>query len=77
MFILSSLLFAIATFRAGILPRWAAGLLALGSLMVPVGGLLPTEIRGKNHHGPDRIGPGMDGIRAPHRTPGEIRGSDP
>jgi hypothetical protein len=47
MFILGSLLFAIATFRAGILPRWAAGLLALGSLMVPVGALVPTELQAK------------------------------
>jgi len=47
MLILGSLLFAIATFRAGILPRWAAGLLALGTLMIPVGALLPTELQAK------------------------------
>jgi hypothetical protein len=47
MFILGSLLFAIATFRAGILPRWAAGLLALGSLMVPVVAFAPTELQAK------------------------------
>ena len=47
MLILGSLLFAIATFRAGILPRWAAGLLALGSLMIPVGALVPTELQAK------------------------------
>jgi hypothetical protein len=47
MLILGTLLFAIATFRAGILPRWAAGLLALGSLMVPVGALAPTELQAK------------------------------
>ena len=47
MFILGSLLFAIATFRAGVLPRWAAVLLALGSLMVPVGALVPTELQAK------------------------------
>lgn len=47
MLILGSLVFAIATFRAGILPRWAAGLLALGSLMVPVGALLPTGLQAK------------------------------
>lgn len=45
--ILGSLLFAIATFRARVLPRWAAGLLALGTLMVPVGALLPTELQAK------------------------------
>lgn len=47
MLIVGSLLFAIATFRAGILPRWAAGLLALGTLMIPVGALLPTELQAK------------------------------
>jgi hypothetical protein len=47
MLILGSLVFAIATFRAGILSRWAAGLLALGSLMIPVGALLPTELQTK------------------------------
>jgi hypothetical protein len=47
MLIIGSLLFAIATFRAGILPRWAAGLLALGTLMIPVGALLPTELQAK------------------------------
>lgn len=45
MLILGSLLFAVATFRAGILPRWAAVLLALGTMMIPVGALLPTELR--------------------------------
>jgi len=47
MLIVGSLLFAIASFRAGILPRWAAGLLALGTLMIPVGALLPTELKAK------------------------------
>jgi hypothetical protein len=42
-----SLLFAIATFRARILPRWAAAILALGSVMVPVGALVSTEIAAK------------------------------
>ena len=46
-FIVGSLLFAIATFRARVLPRWAAGLLALGTLMIPVGALLPTELQAK------------------------------
>jgi hypothetical protein len=32
LYILSGLLFGIATFRAGILPRWAAGLLAFGAV---------------------------------------------
>ncbi len=47
MLILGSLLFAIASFRARVLPRWAAGLLALGTLMIPVGALLPTELQAK------------------------------
>ncbi len=47
MLILGSLLFAIATFRAGVLPRWAAGLLALGAVMIPVGALVPLELQAK------------------------------
>jgi hypothetical protein len=47
MLIIASLLFAIATFRARILPRWAAVLLALGSVMVPVSALVSTEIAAK------------------------------
>ena len=47
MLILGALLFAIATFRAGILPRWAAGLLALGCLMIPVAAVLPTQLQAK------------------------------
>ena len=47
MLILGVLLFAIATFRAGILPRWAAGLLALGCLMIPVAAVLPTQLQAK------------------------------
>jgi len=42
-YIIGGLLFGIATFRAGILPRWAAGLLAVGSLLAPVAALLPPE----------------------------------
>lgn len=47
MMVLGVLLFAVATFRAGILPRWAAGLLVLGCLMIPVGAFVPTELRAK------------------------------
>ena len=43
MFILGPLLFAIATFRARILPRGAAVLQAIAALLVPVGGLVPPE----------------------------------
>jgi len=44
LYILGGLLFGIATFRAGILPRWAAGLLAVGTTLGPVVvALLPLE----------------------------------
>jgi hypothetical protein len=43
MYILGPLLFGIATFRAGVLPRWAGALLVLGALLVPVGALVPAE----------------------------------
>ena len=43
MFILGLLLFGIATFRAGVLPRWAGGLLAFGALLIPVGAMVPAE----------------------------------
>jgi len=43
MYILGPLLFGIATFRAGVLPRWAGGLLTLGALLVPVAALVPLE----------------------------------
>lgn len=47
MLILGSLLFAIATFRARVLPRWGAAMLALGSLMVPFSALVSTETAAK------------------------------
>ena len=47
MLILGSVLFAVATFRARVLPRWAASLLALGSVMVPFSALVSTEIAAK------------------------------
>lgn len=43
MFILGPLLFGIATFRARVLSRWAGGLLALGAVLIPVGGMVPPE----------------------------------
>jgi hypothetical protein len=43
MYILGPLLFGIATFRAGILPRWAAALLAVGALLTPISALVPPE----------------------------------
>ena len=37
------LLFGIATFRARVLSRWAAGLLAVGSILSPLAALLPHQ----------------------------------
>ena len=39
--LLGGLLFGVATFRAGILPRWAAGLLAVTATLTPLAALLP------------------------------------
>ncbi len=47
-YVLGGLLFGIATFRAGILPRWAGGLLALGAVLPP---LLSSLV----HHPFDRL----------------------
>jgi hypothetical protein len=47
LYILGGLLFGVATFRAGILPRGAAVLLALGTLLAPLGGLLPLASQPK------------------------------
>ncbi|MDQ3834818.1 MAG: hypothetical protein M3315_14580, partial [Actinomycetota bacterium] len=44
LYILGGLLFGIATFRARILSRWAAGLLIVAPLAAPLGGLLPGEL---------------------------------
>lgn len=43
-YILGGVLFGVATFRAGILSRWAAGLLALGALGSPAFALLPLAL---------------------------------
>lgn len=40
MYLLGPLLFGIATFRAGILPRWAGALFVAGATLAPVGALL-------------------------------------
>src|SRR5437762_2314141 len=44
-YILGGLLFGIATLRAGILPRWPAGLLAVAAALTPAAALLPHEIQ--------------------------------
>lgn len=44
LYILGGLLFGIATLRAGILSRWAAGLLTVAPLVAPLAGLLPGEV---------------------------------
>jgi hypothetical protein len=46
-YILGGLLFGIATFRAGILPRWAGALLALSTALAPVAALLPNASQPK------------------------------
>ena len=45
LYMLGGLLFGIATFRAGILPRWAGGLLAVTAALTPLAALLPHEIQ--------------------------------
>jgi hypothetical protein len=45
--ILGGVLFGIATFRAGILPRWAGALLALSTALAPIAVLLPNASQPK------------------------------
>jgi hypothetical protein len=45
MYMLGGLLFGIATLRAGILPRWPAGLLAVAAVLTPAAALLPHAIQ--------------------------------
>jgi hypothetical protein len=45
LYVLGGLLFGIATLRAGILPRWAAGLLAVASALTPAAALFPHQIQ--------------------------------
>ena len=40
-YLLGGVLFGIATFRAGILPRWAGGLLAIGAALTLAGAVIP------------------------------------
>ena len=43
LYIFGGLLFGIATFRAGILPRWAGALFATGTTLAPAATLLSLE----------------------------------
>jgi hypothetical protein len=45
LYMLGGLVFGIATLRAGILPRWAAGLLAAAAALTPLAALVPHEIQ--------------------------------
>ena len=45
LYMLGGLLFGIATFRAGLLPRWAAGLLAVAAALTPAAALLPHHLQ--------------------------------
>ena len=45
LYVLGGLLFGIALFRAGILPRWPALLLAAASLLTPAAALFPHQIQ--------------------------------
>lgn len=46
-YLLGGLLFGVATFRAGVFPRWAGALLAVGTLFAPVAALLPNASQPK------------------------------
>lgn len=46
-YILGGLTFGIATFRAGVFPRWAGALLALSTLLAPTAALLPNASQPK------------------------------
>jgi len=46
-YIIGGLLFGTATFRAGVLPRWAGALLALSTLLAPLAALLPNASQPK------------------------------
>jgi hypothetical protein len=46
-YIFGGLLFGIATFRAGILPRWAGALLALSTVLAPIAAALPNASQPK------------------------------
>jgi hypothetical protein len=45
LFLLGGLVFGIATLRAGILSRWAAGVFTIGIALAPPSALLPDQLR--------------------------------
>jgi membrane protein implicated in regulation of membrane protease activity len=45
LYLLGGLCLGLATFRAGVLPRWPAGLLAVMALLTPLAALLPHEFQ--------------------------------
>jgi hypothetical protein len=45
LYMLGGLVFGIATLRAGVLPRWAAGLLAATAVLTPAAAMLPHNIQ--------------------------------
>jgi hypothetical protein len=45
LYLLGGIAFGVATFRAGVFPRWAAGLLAITALVTPAAALLPHAIQ--------------------------------
>lgn len=45
LFLIGGLVFGIATLRAGILSRWAAGVFTVGIALAPASALLPDELR--------------------------------
>ena len=47
LYLLGGVLFGVATWRAGILPRWPGALLAAGTLLAPVASLLPNASQPK------------------------------
>jgi hypothetical protein len=47
LYILGGILFGVATFRAGVFPRWAGALLAVGTAMGPLAALLPLDLQPK------------------------------
>ena len=64
-YILGNVLFGIATFRGGILSRWAAGLLGLGAVSSPAFALLPQSFAPRRD--PSQTRPGS-ATRLSHRS---------